>query len=82
VEQYPLSVKSLATFPNRFPEQIIIGIESNKLWLEKQLVGKYSISNALSKLLKASDKLFNLLLNAEYEPSFGNQECKYSKANK
>jgi hypothetical protein len=71
-----LSVCPLATFPLRFPGQVIIGIESSKLWLAKQSEGRKSSNNEDVKLLKASDNWLSLLEKPVYEPSFGNQSRK------
>jgi hypothetical protein len=64
VEQYPLSVISLATDGMRFPEQVIIGKESIKLVLKSQSGGQYPDSNTSARFLKASLSRFILITNA------------------
>tara|TARA_B110000879_G_C10863108_1_gene389983 strand:+ start:301 stop:477 length:177 start_codon:yes stop_codon:yes gene_type:complete len=55
VEQYPLSVISGATLPERFPEQVTIGIESSTL---------NSVKSKHTKVFITLESLFILLLKA------------------
>ncbi len=60
VEQYPLSVISGTTLPERFPEQVTIGIESNTLKLVEHSFGANSIKSMPTKVLITLDSLFIL----------------------
>jgi len=64
VEQYPLSVILVATFAFRFPEQVIIGIESNKLISGLHPAGIKVEKEWTATALKASLSRFSLLLKA------------------
>ena len=64
VEQNPLSVISLATLPERLPEQVMIGIESSKLLSSTQSDGTNLLIRLEDNILKASPKRLSLILKA------------------
>ena len=64
VEQNPLSVISLATLPERLPEQVMIGIESSKLLSLTQSDGTNLLIRSEDNNLKASPRRLSLILKA------------------
>jgi hypothetical protein len=64
VEQNPLSVISGATLPERFPEQVIIGIESNTLNFVEHSFGGNSVKSIPTRVFITLEGLFILRLKA------------------